>query len=1274
VKLLAIRGENLASLAGAFAVPLDEAPLGGSGLFAITGPTGAGKSTLLDAMCLALFDQVPRLEGRNNAAVGRLDDDPRARLASHDVRSILRRGTAAGFAEVDYLGRDGLKYRARWGVRRARERVDGAYQNQEMSVVELGTGTSLGRTKTEVLAEIQRTLGLSYQQFRRSALLAQGDFAAFLRAGTEDRASLLEQMTGTELYSKLSIAAFRRNKEAQEELRGLESELGAVQMLTPEARAELEAGLPRLDAARQRAREDLEQLEGARRWFEERDKLAAAEREALAAERAAEEAEAGAAGEREALAQVEQARELRPLLDAESAARLALTQAEARRAELAATAVAAIARRDAAVIDLAAREAALQEARAQLAAASPELERAGQLDTVVDDEVRRHHAAGVTAEAAEKARDDAAAEVQRADALIEISTRRAEELDVWFAAKPVPAALAAQWPRWQEALKRHAEGLRAEQGASAKRDELQKAQTRSAEAHGRAREAEARAEEARRLAEGALREIEEAAQRGAMAPEQHEERERLRADRERLTALETLVERAIERRAVALREAEAEGAARAAAEKAAGEALESEMLALRLDAAHDEAERAAKRARAVQDLAGHRAALREGEACPLCGADEHPYVRAGWPVAELVSSQEARVAELQRERTAAQKRAATLRAQAVAGDRQAGEAAQRARQASDEHTRLAERWSRDIAVLGLAAPAPDALGAEAARAALTSLDQRLGEIAAAESRAAALEKQLKARLRDLGARREEHEKARDAREQAERALAEVARLAEQNEERAAQARVDHERAAAELAQPLAAGAEGWQARLAADPERFAEHCARAVADHQARVTERGALDRELTAQRAQREGALARLAERSALAAQRLAERDALAQRLAATRAERATLLEGRAVAAVRGALEARLRSAEAALEPARLAERTLTRAATDAELDARGAEEATRDRAATLDRAAQALADALAALGLDLPTLSARLAHDEGWLAATRTAIEARAQALVQARAVRGERVRAREAHEAGGRPAFDEPALQARLAPALAELDRATQAGAAARAALDRDDEAARQRSGKAAELDRRRRLAERWKAIDELIGSADGKKFKVFAQSLTLEALLTHANEHLGELAPRYRLMRVPGHDLDLQIIDQDMADEIRSTSSLSGGESFLVSLALALGLSSLASHDVRIETLFIDEGFGSLDPETLDMALAALETLQATGRQIGLISHVSGLAEQIGVEVRVERLGGGRSRVRLQSASAEAAAPAPSPLAGPAKATPKKRPRKAAGSAA
>ncbi len=162
--------------------------------------------------------------------------------------------------------------------------------------------------------------------------------------------------------------------------------------------------------------------------------------------------------------------------------------------------------------------------------------------------------------------------------------------------------------------------------------------------------------------------------------------------------------------------------------------------------------------------------------------------------------------------------------------------------------------------------------------------------------------------------------------------------------------------------------------------------------------------------------------------------------------------------------------------------------------------------------------------------------------------------------------------------------------------------------------------------------------WQRLDSLIGSAKGDKFRKFAQGLTLDHLLHLANRHLARLHGRYLLRRKSTGELELDIIDSWQGDAARDTRTLSGGESFLVSLALALALSDLVSHKTSIDSLFLDEGFGTLDADTLEIALNALDTLNASGKMIGIISHVEGLKERIAAQIRVDKGGSvGHSRI-------------------------------------
>lgn len=175
------------------------------------------------------------------------------------------------------------------------------------------------------------------------------------------------------------------------------------------------------------------------------------------------------------------------------------------------------------------------------------------------------------------------------------------------------------------------------------------------------------------------------------------------------------------------------------------------------------------------------------------------------------------------------------------------------------------------------------------------------------------------------------------------------------------------------------------------------------------------------------------------------------------------------------------------------------------------------------------------------------------------------------------------------------------------------------------------------KQASIQARQQECVRWDELHALIGSSDGKKFRNFAQGLTFELMVSHANRQLEKMSDRYLLIRDEKQPLELNVIDNYQAGEIRSTKNLSGGESFIVSLSLALGLSRMASRKVRVDSLFLDEGFGMLDEDALETALETLAGLRQDGKLIGIISHVTALQERIGTRIDVSPISGGKSMI-------------------------------------
>jgi exonuclease SbcC len=175
---------------------------------------------------------------------------------------------------------------------------------------------------------------------------------------------------------------------------------------------------------------------------------------------------------------------------------------------------------------------------------------------------------------------------------------------------------------------------------------------------------------------------------------------------------------------------------------------------------------------------------------------------------------------------------------------------------------------------------------------------------------------------------------------------------------------------------------------------------------------------------------------------------------------------------------------------------------------------------------------------------------------------------------------------------------------------------------------------------DLENKKNEAKIWALLNELVGSSDGAKYKKFVQSLTFRYVVGYANEQLKKMTDRYLLIQKNDSQLDLNIVDKYQAGSERSIANISGGEKFLVCLALALGLSAMSSQKVRVDSLFLDEGFGSLDDESLEIALNVLYDLQQDGKQIGIISHVQFIKDNITNQICVERVSEGISKISFK----------------------------------
>lgn len=1129
MKILSLRLKNLNSLKGEWKIDFTAEPFAGSNLFVISGPTGAGKTTLLDAICLALYHRTPRMQ-----------------TLSASGNELMTRHTADCLAEVEFEVR-GVGYRAFWSQRRARDRAEGALQAPKVELARLD-GEIITDKINDKLRETERLTGLDFERFTKSMLLAQGGFAAFLEASANQRAELLEELTGSEVYGQISQRVFETAREARVLLDQLRARAEGVELLADEERLALESEQALLAEQLAAAQLRQQQASAQRAWQEELARARVALEQTDQALRAAEQAEVQAQPELARLARAEPAARLVTPFDARQRSAAALMQVRQAQEMLAQRRLQAVQDGQLALYQLSqavqAQELQLRQAQEALVAdiasietrldAHPERAQLGERLAAwrlqLDDLARREQAlaeVGAGLQAQQKQRLELEAGVVQADA------ERNRQLQQSEAAQQVQTALQQ---RWQVLLERREE----------------------ADWRGEWQHLLDRRSQSGQLLQY-LQQREQLLQEQAALEQQRASHAAQLADAQ--TAREQLRERYRDKRAQ----------------------LEDKQQLLAQEAL-------------IRDLAAHRAQLQPGQPCPLCGASEHPAVAtyAALDVSLTQTAVQALSAELEQLASQGQQlgeRIAGLSAAQSGFDERLQQLAARSGQLATQLGQLAE-------ALGLVEPDEAAL--------LASEQQSLQQQREVQQRLAGLD----ALKKELG--------AADAAARLAASQANVAQLEAQRRQQELQAALQ---------------------RIEQGVQRQAEEAA-ALARLRATLTDSVAefgyqLDDAASAWLAQRQAELAQyqddqhrlgqLRERHALLCSELAQARRQAEHWTA-RWEALTLPAPAASRAL---------PVDEALEQWQQGQAEEERLAGQAEALVRQQDELNLQLAQAEAEWSRALAASPFADEADF--LAARLDEAEQQrLGSWREQLQ---QALLQARTLHADALKRLETLQSQGQEQ-DMAVLAQQLTEANLALAECNQRLGEVRALLASD---AQRRSGQQAlfaQIAAQQADYDLWQQLNGLIGSADGARYRRFAQGLTLDHLVYLANRQLQRLEGRYQLLRKADEELALEVIDTWQGDSARDTRTLSGGESFLVSLALALALSDLVSHKASIDSLFLDEGFGTLDGETLEVALDALDSLNASGKMIGVISHVEALKERIPLQIRVSK-GYGLGYSRLDS---------------------------------
>ena len=1212
MKILAIRLKNLASLAGPFEIDFTAEPLASAGLFAITGPTGAGKSTLLDALCLALFGAVPRLGDTGQAKMPDADSD----ISIGDPRTLLRRGTGGGYAEVDFVGVNGRRYRARWEANRARDKASGKLQNSRQSLIDLDSDQLLASQKTEYKTQLELALGLNFEQFTRAVLLAQSEFSAFLKANDNERSELLEKLTDTALYTQLGRRAFDKAKDAKDAHKQLQDQATGVVPLAAEARAELDQQLATAQQQLKTQQAQLKQLELQHTWLKELREWQERQQSATEQLQRAQADWDGQGQQRQDLSRLEHLAPQRHQFARQVELGTLLTPLAAQIHQHREQQTALHTRQEQAQAQQVAAQAALAEALKHQADAVPLLRQAVEAQSTLahltkdlakrTEDQQQHEVACTQGQTLLKGLQDKHTHVA------ERLQRLAAELERSAALAPLSDAWGAYRDRLQQLM---LIGNRLNKGQS-ELPQLEQRATIAAEKFAQQRDALD------------LLYQEAGAEPHAVAEQIQLLASLLQDNRKQQRAFEDLTrlwdnQQQLDQHGASLTQKLADAQQQREQLNQTGLQTKAELAVaeqtLTVTKQLLERQRLARSA-SVEEL---REQLQDDQPCPVCGSHEHPYHQPEALLQSLGRHDENEEATAQKAVDVLKEKLTELRGEVGGLIAQQKEFLQQQEQLAtqqhalkpslDAHPLSASLFNQD------AAKRSTWLAQQLAQLtqSITQDEQRQGALLNLQQNAGRLQQQLQA--------------AQDASQQARQLLVDQQRELSNDRER-----LDEELHAFASLLP-AETLEGLRREPAATFMQLDQQVSQRLEqlghqrDELAEQQERQqAIEKEQTHQQHRQQQLDALHQHVTELSAQRQAAQAQLTALLGDhASAEQWQQQLDQAVA------QARQRETDANQQLQDL-RNALVQLAADLK--------AQQERQQALTAEQHSLDERLSewrALHpeLDDEGLTRLLAFDDSQISALRQQVQHSEKAVEQAKVLLHEREQRLAEHQALHNGNLDADQLDGSLATLNQQLAEGEKHCAELRARQAEDQRRQDANHALAEQITQAYEEWQRWARLNALIGSATGDTFRKIAQAYNLDLLVHHANVQLRQLVRRYRLKR-GGSMLGLLVMDTEMGDELRSVHSLSGGETFLVSLALALGLASMASSTLKIESLFIDEGFGSLDPESLQLAMDALDGLQAQGRKVAVISHVQEMHERIPVQIQVKRQGNGLSTLEVK----------------------------------
>ena len=1125
MKFLQLEILNLASLdkQGGEVINFEEGALGESTIFSIVGPTGSGKSTLLDAICLALYNRAPRYprkkgdKNQNIEIFGAADASESNRLAPTDSRNILTRGKKEGYSKLTFLANNGSIYRAEWHVRFQRVR----YENAKTALYKI---TRNGEEITEEAAdwnELPNIIGLDYDQFLRTVLIAQGSFANFLTAKENERYELLEKLIGCEeTYTNIATEIKKAKDQATDAYNQMAASVEAVKqnLLNDEELVQLKEEIDRLEKAEKELDSQLQAISKDLQWFEENDKQI---KQITICQTDMEQAADAIKAMQTQILRLQLHDEVQPAVNQLQEVERQ-TQSIHEQEENILKAEGNIKSQESAISEsektLASLKEAVSKAQEQLEKALPVIAEARALKTKMEAAMPNLKEKKEALELAQKENQTALKDVE--ENARNIKKWEAETEKANLALKATQEEIAKQKQVLHEATQAAEQAWEKERNKTAGQniEELQNSKA---------------------IADRKLQDVQQAIKVVARLDAATTEKQK---NEERILVL---------------------GKRNAEIDEALGkltiEALTQETLTLRN----------AYTLMVSEKWEIHRANLTEGKPCPLCGSTTHPYhtdnrqfEEATTELSQLLKAKED-LLKLQ------QKEEKDLSGERKQNDGEVQTLQKQLEKLSGEIATYEEEWK------ALIAQYPKIPKAEAELKSLLPIYENKAKDASSQlSLFNKIQKEIE-RLTQLKDKAVKDEAAYESK------ASTIQNKAQEN----------------------------------------TSTCA-------TKLAEQKALTINLISQQKNKEEAYGKTLQTWNSAKKEMEEwqekykqilngeePDAAEQRLTAAKDEatKAADTQNENINKQKAELANSKGSHQTMLSQNKTMKENLL--AKEKELDL-WIEEYNK----------QLEEKSIEPRLIDRNTIREMLHSAEDWNAIRREKDE-KEKAVASTTALYQSAEKAHQQH-------LEHQPAQTRdaLLTIQQEYQERSQRNEliAANARMQNHQEAVKQLGDKAEALKLVTQEKDDWTAITDAIG-ADGKTLRKIAQCYTLSFLIAHANQEIRKFNSRYELQQVK-HSLGIRVIDHDRADDIRDTTSLSGGETFIVSLGLALGLSALSSRNISFENLFIDEGFGTLDPDTLATVIDSLAMLQSSqGKKVGVISHTDTMSERITTQIRIIKNG-------------------------------------------